>query len=101
MLRIRIDSSGTYSPALPTSVDRAFQPLVSGDAAGKIDKAGLASLPAPDTTDSNETEIREDDGYTVVADGTDALRLVVDGLQRRLAHRIEPDERLVLAGDGQ
>ena len=101
MLRIRIDSSGTYSPVLPQNVDRAFQPLVSGDAAGRIDKAGLSSLPATDTTDSNETAIREYDGYTVVADGTDALRLVIDGLQRRLVHRIEPDEQLILVGDRQ
>ena len=101
VLRIRIESHGACSPALPTSVDRALQPLVAGASAGKIDEAGLATLSSPDETDSNETDIDERDGCTVVADGADVFQLVIDGLRRRLEHRIDPDERLTFVGERQ
>ncbi len=101
VLRIRIESNGTCSPVLPTSVDRDLQSLVTGASAGKIDKAGLATLASPDETDSNETDIDERDGCTVVADGADVFPLVTDGLRRRLEHRIDPDEQLTFVGERQ
>lgn len=103
VLRIRIESSGMSSPALPTSTDRDFQPLVAGALAGKVagrvDKESLAELSAPDGEDSNETTIDKRDDCVVVADGSEVFSLVVAGLRRRLEHRIEPDEKLMLAGE--
>ena len=99
VLRIRIENSGACSPALPTSIDRALQSLVTSANAGRIDEASLAALPAPDKVDSNETDIVEHDGCIVVADGADVFPLIIDGLRRRLEHRIESDERLVLVGE--
>jgi hypothetical protein len=99
VLRIRVEKSGVCSPALPASVDRAFQPLLSAEPPGRVVDDRLSKLSIDQPSDSNETEIAEVDACAVVADGTEALRIVIDGLRRRLAHPLEPSESLVLFVD--
>ena len=87
------------SPSLPKSVERALRSLLQSE--GVVSVETLAELPEPKDSnlDSNLDVIAETLGHEVVADGSIALQVVIEGLKRRLNTVITPNEKIRLVGD--
>lgn len=86
---------GFKSPPLPRSVERALRNLIQSD--GSVSVEALSELTPPQ--DSNLDVVTETLGHEVVADGSIALQVVIEGLKRRLSTVIEPNETIRLVGD--
>ena len=86
--------AGFKSPQLPPSVETGLRGLLQSD--GIVTPEELSKIPPPE--DSNLDVVAEVQGYDVVADGSIALRVVIEGLKRRLASPIAPNEKIKLVG---
>ncbi len=85
------------SPKLPYSVERAFGVLLEPD--GEINSDTLSRVIDHSIPDSNIDRVTEILDHEVVADGSEALRLVLDGLRQRLEHPSVVGETILLRGD--
>jgi len=86
--------AGFKSSQLPRSVETSLRSLLQSD--GVVTLEELSRIPAPE--DSNLDQVGEIHGYEVVADGSIALRVVIEGLKRRLASPIAANEKIRLVG---
>jgi hypothetical protein len=87
---------GFKSPSLPKSVERALRGLLQSD--GVVTAEALSGL-SPEQEDSNLDVVAETLGHEVIADGSIALQVVIEGLKRRLNSVIEVNEKIRLVGD--
>jgi len=91
-MHFRIKELEFRSPGVPASVETALRGLTEIG----ITLEGLTLVEEP--LDSNIDVIEESYGCEVVADGSEAIRVVKEGLRRRLGNPIAKDERILLAG---
>jgi hypothetical protein len=65
---------------------------------GAISVGSLALVVDPANGDPNEDTVGHDTPCDIVADGSDALKAVLEGLRLRLANPVVPNETLSLEG---
>jgi hypothetical protein len=87
--------AGFRSPQIPKSIETGLRGLLQSD--GIINSESLARILDP--KDSNLDVVAEVQGYEVVADGSVALKAVIDGLKRRLAKPVATGEKIRLVGE--
>jgi len=80
---------------MPKSVETGLRALLRSD--GIVSEEALSLIETAE--DSNLDVMEEVQGYEVVADGSVALRAVVEGLRRRLAKPVAAGETIWLAGE--
>lgn len=89
-MRIAVDLlPDVKAPDLPDSVATTLRKVE-----GPLSAENLANLEDPE--DSNLDTVGEYGGCDIVADGTAAVRVIVDGLSRRLQHPVIAGETLRL-----
>jgi hypothetical protein len=87
--------AGFRSPQVPKSVETGLRGLLKSD--GTVSEEALSNIKDPE--DSNFDVVEEVQGYEVVADGSVALRAVIEGLRRRLAKPVAAGETIRLVGE--
>jgi hypothetical protein len=100
-MKISIGKPPAYtSQALPSSVETAWRPLQTDDCLTQ--RSLSAALKAFESSDARlDSNIDIADvlfGNDIIADGSDIVRVVFDGLTRRLDHPVFPDEKVYLIG---
>jgi hypothetical protein len=91
------DIPDSSSPKLPESVERPLGRLLESD--GMVTLESLSAISDRADSDSNRDGVLEIFECEVVADGSEALRIILDGLRARLLNPITENERLVIRGD--
>lgn len=104
MLRIKVEGEHRYQSAeLPVCVETRFAQLLKQDPPlhGLVTTEGLDRIEKSIvTSDSNECVIGEagSGGTEIVVDGGEALKVVLQGLRRRLQHPLAESEKLRISG---
>jgi len=84
------------SSPLPKSVERGLRSLLQSG--GIVSPEGISDVSPPQ--DSNLDAVGETLDHDVIADGSIALQVVIEGLKRRLSTTIAPNEKiLIVAGE--
>ena len=106
VLTISNSQGSDYEFQVPDCIALALQPLVALKddivpvSAREITSQALDNIVALER-DSNEGVVDTMYQCDVVADGKEVLRLVVEGLNRRLRHPVDPVERLAITSRDQ